>query len=142
MAAAEGRAGGGRWGGTPRAAACVEGGLATAVQAPRVAVRKGTRRAQAGAAHDGSVLARTAFVASPRGAVRRAVLHYWGRSTSAFFPMQNTHSGVCGRFFLTRHWAFDGGGSCPSMARRQRMIGSEQVPQQVTACCDRAVTVL
>ena len=30
----------------------------------------------------------------------------------------------------------------PNMARRQRMIGSEQVPQQVTACCDRAVTVL
>jgi len=28
------------------------------------------------------------------------------------------------------------------MARRQRMIGSEQVPQQVTACCDRGVTVL
>jgi len=28
------------------------------------------------------------------------------------------------------------------MARRQRMIGSEQVPQQVAACCDRAVTVL
>ena len=28
------------------------------------------------------------------------------------------------------------------MARRHRMIGSEQVPLQVTACCDRAVTVL
>jgi len=29
-----------------------------------------------------------------------------------------------------------------TMARHQRMIRSEQVPQQVTACCDRAVTVL
>jgi len=29
----------------------------------------------------------------------------------------------------------------PLMARRQKMIGSEQVPQQVTAYCDRAVTV-
>jgi len=28
------------------------------------------------------------------------------------------------------------------MARRQRMIGSEHVPQQMAACCDRAVTVL
>jgi len=28
------------------------------------------------------------------------------------------------------------------MARRQRMVGSEPVQQQVTACCDRVVTVL
>jgi len=37
-----------------------------------------------------------------------AVLLKWGRSTLAFFPMQNTHSGVCSRGILTRHWAFDG----------------------------------
>jgi len=37
-----------------------------------------------------------------------AMLLKWGQSTLAFFPMQNTHSGVCGRGILTRHWAFDG----------------------------------
>jgi len=42
------------------------------------------------------------------GRCHRAVLLKWGRSTLAFFPMQSTHSGVCGRGILTRHWAFDG----------------------------------
>ena len=32
------------------------------------------------------------------------------------------------------HWSL-------SMARPRKMNGSERVPQQVTACCDRAVTV-
>jgi len=49
---------------------------------------------------------------------------------------------ICGTVRKVRPPDLDPGTIHTHMARRQRALGSEQVPKQVRASCDRAVTVL